>query len=118
MKVSIGLIALFVLPLCCCTRGKDKADEALDQAREYAAEGKFEEALEKHIWYHNHALEINQAHYGVRLSYALSDWIELGKKYRKALDALKDIRDKKVARLVAGENNWLLFHEIVAINHQ
>jgi hypothetical protein len=40
------------------------------------------------------------------------------KKYPKALDALKDIRDKKAARLVAGENNWQLFHDIAAINHQ
>jgi hypothetical protein len=72
--------------------------------------------LQKYIWYHDHALEINQAHYGVRLSFALSYWIDLGKKYPKALDALKDIRDKKTARLVAGENNWPLFHDIVAIN--
>jgi tetratricopeptide (TPR) repeat protein len=118
VKLSIRLVALLVLPLVCCSRGKDKADEALEQAQQFAAQGKFEEALQKHIWYHDHALEINQAHYGVRLSFALSYWIDLGKKYPKALDALKDIRDKKVARLVAGENNWLLFHEIVAINDQ
>ena len=118
MKLSIRLVALIVLPLVCCSPGKDKADEALKQAYQLAAEGKFEEALQKHIWYHDHALEINQAHYGVRLSFALSYWIDLGKKYPKALDALKDIRDKKTARLVAGENNRPLFHDIVAINEE
>jgi hypothetical protein len=90
----------------------------LEQALQFAAQGKFEEALQKHIWYHDHALEINPAHYGVRLSFALSYWIDLGKKYPKALDALKDIRDKKTARLVAGENNRPLFHDIVAINEE
>ena len=118
MKLSIRLVALLVLPLVCCSRGKDKADEALEQAQQFAAQGKFEEALQKHIWYHDHALEINQAHYGVRLSFALSYWIDLGKKYPKALNALKDIRDKKAARLVAGENNRPLFHDIVAINEE
>ena len=118
MKVRIGLTTLIALPLLCCSRGRDKADEALAQAQQFAAQGKFEEALQKHIWYHDHALEINQAHYGVRLSFALSYWIDLGKKYPKALDALKDIRDKKTARLVAGEENWTLFHDIVAINKE
>jgi len=116
VKLDIRLVALLALPLVCCSRGKDKADEAREQALQFAAQGKFEEALQKHIWYHDHALDVNQAHYGVRLSFALSDWIDLGKKYPKALDALKDIRDKKTARLVAGENNWALFHDIVAIN--
>ena len=118
MNLGIRLVALLVLPLVCCSGGKDEADEALEQAQQFAAQGKFEEALQKHIWYHDHALEINEAHYGVRLSFALSDWIDLGKKYPKALDALKDIRDKKTSRLVAGENNRPLFHDIVAINEE
>ena len=116
MKLSIRLVALLVLPLVCCSRGKDKADEALEQAQQFAAQGKFEEALQKHIWYHDHALEINQAHYGVRLSFALSYWVELGKKYPRALEALKGIRDEKISRLVGGENNRALFHDIVVIN--
>jgi hypothetical protein len=46
----------------------------------------------------------------------LSYWIDLGKKYPKALQVLKDIRDSKTSRLVGGENNRPLFHDIVAIN--
>jgi hypothetical protein len=118
VKLGVRLVALLVLPLVCCYGGKDEADKALEQACEFASQGKFEEALQKHIWYHDHALEINQAHYGVRLSFALSYWIDLGKKYPKALDVLKGIRDKKTARLVAGENNRPLFHDIVAINEE
>jgi tetratricopeptide (TPR) repeat protein len=89
----------------------------LEQALQFAAQGKFEEALQKHIWYHDHALEINQAHYGVRLSYALSYWIDLGKKYPKALDALKTIRDQKTRRVLGGELNRALFHDVASINY-
>ena len=117
MKLSIPLVALLVLPLVCWSREKDKADEALEQALQYAAQGKFEEALQKHIWYHDHALEINEAHYGVRLSYALSYWIDLGKKYPKALDALKDMRDQKTRRLLGGELDRALFHDVASINY-
>jgi tetratricopeptide (TPR) repeat protein len=118
MGVRTAVVTLLVLTLCCCTREKNKADEALDQARQFTAEGKFQEALERHIWYHNHALEISPSHYGVRLSFALADWVELGKKYPKALKALRDIRDEKTARLVAGEANRPLFHDVVSINEE
>lgn len=94
----------------------DKAWNTLVEAKQLAAQGKFQEALEKHIWFHDHALEVNPAYYGVRLSFALSDWVDLGNKYPKALDALKEIRDKKTARLLAGEQNHALFHDVAAIN--
>ena len=54
--------------------------------------------------------------YGVRLSFALSEWVDLGQKYPKALTALKDIRDKKTARLAGGEANRDLFHDVESIN--
>jgi hypothetical protein len=117
MRLPTALIPLVVVAMCCCTRHQDKADEALKQAYQLAADGKFEEALQKHICYHNHALEIDPAHYGVRLSYALSYWIELGKRYPKALEALKAIRDEKAKRLLGGESERTLFHDVAAINH-
>jgi hypothetical protein len=89
---------------------------ALEDARRFAAQGKFEEALEKHVRFHNHVLEVDQGYYGVRLSFALSDWVELGERYPKALETLKRIRDEKTARLVAGETNRELFHDVEAIN--
>lgn len=116
MRIGTVLTALIILAMCCFGREDNSADEALEQAQQLTAEGKFEEALQKHIWYHNHALEIDPALYGVRLSFALSYWVELGKKYPKALEALKGIRDEKISRLVAGEENRPLFHDIVSIN--
>jgi len=94
----------------------DKAQEALNEARKFAAEGKFEESLERHVWFHEHALEVRPSYYGVRLSYALSDWAELGKMYPKALQTLKGIRDEKTSRLLAGQVDRQLFHDVESIN--
>jgi hypothetical protein len=88
----------------------------LDQARQLASQGKYEEALEKHIWFHNHALEVRPSYYGVRLSFALSDWAELGKKYPPALTALRNIRDEKTSRLMTGHVDRNLFHDVESIN--
>lgn len=109
-------IALLLLAIMCSCSAKDEAEEALNAARQLAAEGKYEQALEKQVWFHNHALETRPGYYGVRLSYALSDWIELGKKYPAALSKLKGIRDEKTSRLLAGEKDREIFHDVVSIN--
>jgi tetratricopeptide (TPR) repeat protein len=61
-------------------------------------------------------LEVDPAYYGVRLSFALADWVELGKKYPPALTALRKIRDEKTSRLVAGHAERNLFHDVESIN--
>ena len=109
-------LLLLVLVMMCSCSPKDQAENALDEARRLAAQGKFEEALGKHVWFHNHALEVRSSYYGVRLSCALSDWVELGKKYPKALVKLKDIRDEKTLQLLEGEANRALFHDVESIN--
>jgi tetratricopeptide (TPR) repeat protein len=118
--LRIHLLALGLsLVVCSCSAPdppRDRADEALQQAQDLADEGKYEEALQKHIWYHDHALEVNPDLHGVRLSFALSDWVELGEKYPRALDVLKNVRDQKSARLLAGEADRELFHDVESIN--
>ena len=94
----------------------DPAQEALTAARQLAQEGKFEEALAKHVWFHDHALESSPSMYGVRLSFALGNWVDLGKKYPKALAKLKAIRDEKTKLLLRGEGDNEIFHDVVAIN--
>lgn len=88
----------------------------MEQVRLLASEGRYEEALQKHIWIHDHILELDRAYYGVRLSFALGYWVELGTVYPKALEALVAIRDEKTARLLSGNGNRELFHDVVAIN--
>jgi hypothetical protein len=86
-------------------------------AIELSSQGRFEEALEKLIWFHENALQHN-ALGGVRLSYALDAWIELGHHYPEALDALVAIRDTKTAALEAGNGSFSWFHDVAAINRQ
>lgn len=112
MRYSL-LFLLFTILMC---SGKDKAEEALDAARSFAEEGKFDKALERHLWFHDKALKICPSYYGVRLSFALSDWLELGEKYPPALEALKDVRRAKTTKIIEGANDFELFHDVQSIN--
>jgi len=76
----------------------------------------YEKALGRTIWFHNHSLEYDIGMYGVRLSFALNDWVDLGKKYPPALKALKNIRDTKTDRLASGSGNFNLLIDVFAIN--
>jgi hypothetical protein len=98
------------------SRAENTAEQALRDARRLATEGKYQEALEKHIWFHDNALRLKPGYYGVRLSFALGAWAELGKKYPKALEKLREIRDQNTTRLNNGENNRELFHDVRSMN--
>jgi len=90
--------------------------KVLDEARALAGKGQYEEALQRHIWYHNHALEYDPGQSGVRISFALSYWIELGRKYPKARQALIEIRDRDHRLFADGRGDFALFQEVSAIN--
>jgi hypothetical protein len=104
-----------LLSICICM-AEDDPGRALEDARRLAQEGDYEGALAKHVWFHENALKINSGYYGVRLSFALTYWIELGSKYPKALEKLKSIRDEKMATFARGEGTRPLFHDIESIN--
>jgi hypothetical protein len=89
----------------------------LVNARVAVKEGRFAEALREYVWFHNNALKYESSLGGVRLSYALSDWIRLGKVYPNAIVTLERIRDKKVALLLKGPKLFSLFHDVASINH-
>jgi hypothetical protein len=97
-------------------RPENAADQALDDARSYADSGDYAKALERHEWYHKNALAIEPALYGVRLSFALSDWRELAAKYPPALEALKRTRDEGTKTLESGTGSPELFHDVESIN--
>lgn len=113
-KFIIIIIVLFLIyPL---SAQSVNPREVLDEARRLTIAGKYQEALEKHIWFHKNALQYRPELSGTRLSLALVYWIELGQKYPKALLVLKDIRTHKERRLYKGENKWELFYDVRAIN--
>ena len=91
-------------------------DKVLSEAKQLAADGKYEDALQRHIWYHNHALEFAPSLMGVRLSFALGDWNELARRYPKAKTALIEIRDMKTKQLLKDQGNFETFKEVNSLN--
>ena len=92
------------------------AQERLHEAHSAMQEGRYEDAVKGYIWFHKHALEEESGLYGVRLSFALSHWTELGEKYPPARDALLSIRDETASALLSGADSVDLFHDVVSIN--
>jgi hypothetical protein len=88
--------------------------EVLREAVSLMRQGQYAEALEKHLWFHDQALEYQPALGGVRLSFALDFWVELGTLYPEAMEALTAVRDRKVVALTDHKGSFELFH--VAIN--
>jgi hypothetical protein len=93
-----------------------KAIDRLTEAYAAAQAGRHEEALNEYIWFHEHALAEARSLRGVRLSFALAYWKELGEVYPPAMDALLALRDRKVAILAAGVEEWELFNDVSALN--
>jgi serine/threonine protein kinase/type II secretory pathway pseudopilin PulG len=86
------------------------------EAKNLMERGQYEDALQRHLWYFNHALEYDQGQTGVRLSFALSEWVELGRRYPKAKLALLEIRDHETQLLANGQGYASLFSDVHSIN--
>ena len=90
--------------------------EVLRQARQLVKSQQYAAALEKYIWFHDHALDSDRALAGVRLSYAILEWVELGEVYPPARSALESVRDTKTESLRKNTNQVTLFHDVASIN--
>jgi serine/threonine protein kinase len=65
-------------------------------------EKSYEEALQRQIWYFNHALEYGESD-PVRLSFGMMNWGELAEKYPKARQALVELRDQDTQEFKAAK---------------
>ena len=92
--------------------------EILNRGRTAALEGRHEEALRDFIWFHENALAHDRAYYGVRLSFALGYWNDLGEVYPPALEALKAVKQRGETALLDGEGTRALFHDVASINRE
>ena len=90
--------------------------EVLRQARQLVKSEQYAQALEKYIWFHDHALDADQSLSGVRLSYAISELVDLGEVYPPARRALERVRDTKGESLTQGAQDVSSFHDVMAIN--
>ena len=94
---------------------KPDLQKILNSAQNLMAEGSYEESLQHYLWYFDHSRN-DAGQRGVRLSFALSGWIELGRRYPKASQALIEIRDADARQFSEGEGDAVLFQEIAGIN--
>lgn len=97
-------------------RDRPRQRDALDKARAAFRDGDYPAALRHYDYFFDHALDDDPvALYGVRLSYCLDEWVQLGEKYPLALKALIE---KKNDALVLFERSRdpERFHDFVAIS--
>jgi hypothetical protein len=95
---------------------EDDPRQVLRAAREFAARGEYADALREYLWFHHNALAHDQALYGVRLSYAIYEWADLGEVFPPARTAMESLRDEKVKALRAEPLDFARFHDVTAIN--
>lgn len=112
--MKIILFAFFMAISSPCIA--DDMQQYLTDTQDLVSMEEYEEALERTIWFHNNALKHERSMYGVRLSYALMYWKDLGDKYPPALKALKDLRDKNTKEILADSDDKEIFHDVIAIN--
>ncbi len=115
MKKIILTSLIFILFVISCQ--KKDPDKVFESAKNNYKIGNYEGALKDHIWFHNNALKHKPSLYGVRLSYALCEWVKLGEKYPPALDKLIEIRDKKTDKIKHYKKSYQLFHDVESINN-
>jgi hypothetical protein len=120
MKKNLFLLAILLvlggILLAVSTVDPGDPEKVLARARHYRLSGQYEKALKDHLWFHDHALKHKPALYGVRLSFALQEWIALGEKYPKARQALIEIRDRKTQLMKKGNGSPELFHDVQSMN--
>lgn len=88
----------------------------LGEAVQDRSAGRYELALAKHLWFHEHALKHQPSLYGVRLSFALAYWFELAEKFPPAMDELRDARDRAATRFHKSGYDRSDFHDFVSLN--
>ncbi len=96
---------------------KPNLNKVRDEIKSRMDAGDYEGALQRQLWYFNHALEHGGVN-PVRLSFGIMHWRELGRRYPKAQQALLAIRDRKTREFAAGRGYFDLFQEVEALNRE
>ncbi|MCK4743462.1 MAG: hypothetical protein KAT25_06560 [Sulfuriflexus sp.] len=119
MKILIILLLIFVSESSYADWSPPSEPDPrsiLNEARDDYRAGNYKDSLTKHIWFHDNALKYRRSLYGVRLSFALSDWHHLSTIYPPALVALKASRDNSEINIRNGVNARDYFNDFESIN--
>lgn len=123
MKKSLQ--SFFLLMTFCITLNlvaQEDMQQYLRETKSMIKQQQYPEALERCIWFHNHALKYNKHMGPVRVSFALGYWKDLADAYPPAMEALIAIRDSTEAIILSkkfGQNRNVicdLFADVKALN--
>ena len=112
MKV---LLAGFLAMLALSAKAEDM-QKYLADTQEMVRQGKHQEALDRFIWFHDHALENDKGMNGVRLSFALMYWKSLGDVFPPATTAMVETRDRTAKKVTEKGGAFAQFHDVSALN--
>lgn len=113
-RIKLLFLATFIMSF---SANADVGNKDLDNINALAESGHYQQALEKHIWFHEES-KTSSGMAGVRLSYAIEAWIKLGEKYPPALDALINVRNTNKEILLSGKGSFQHFHDLSSINRK
>ncbi|MDO3387926.1 hypothetical protein QWI17_18925 [Gilvimarinus sp. SDUM040013] len=114
-KLSFNLLLFTTFLLLSIRVSADLMEPSLDPIYELIEKGQYKEALIQHQNYFEDSANVPGLS-GVRLSFALGNWAELGQLYPPALTALKELAQAKRAQLLDGDGNFTIFSEYESIN--
>lgn len=77
---------------------------------------RFEDALAKVLWFHEHVLEHEPSMRGVRLSFALAEWLNLAETYPPAMEAMCAARDRAEDEVRKGGDIAQALRDATALN--
>ncbi|HEY3914220.1 MAG TPA: thioredoxin family protein [Verrucomicrobiae bacterium] len=121
----------FISDFTASLAGKDsvkRAQEAVEKApagdasarmqygQALAQKGMDAEALKEYVWCFDHGLEKDQSFTGVRLSFLLSDIMNLANHYPAAKAALVTRRDDRNAKLIGGSTDYQNIVDLISLN--
>jgi hypothetical protein len=110
-----ALFAGFLAMLALSAKADDM-QKYLADTQEMVRQGKHQEALDRFIWFHGHALEHDPAMGGVRLSFALMYWKSLGDVFPPATTAMVELRDRTTQNVTDKQGTFAQFHDVMALN--
>lgn len=121
-QLSLVSIASLVL-LLGFSRGDDWVPPSTPNPRTILSEAqldakakRYQLALEKHLWIYEKSTGVEPAFIGVRLSFALAAWNELGNEYPPAMKKLLEKRDEALQLLNEGRDPQRSFMDLAGIN--
>ena len=113
IKTSVFFLCLILV--CSCSSSIKDPGEVLDSARSHVASKEYAEALKEYKWFFDNSTKIESAMFGVKHSYCVNEWRELGDLYEPALKLYRNELGKRKKRLIGGEADWGLFMEFKAL---